>query len=106
MTLEHEPAAPVPGLSALPNGDFFYPTGGLTAREYAAIHLRVPSSGTPWLDEMVHRSLSPAPLPPICTQMGNALRFLVTCSAPMTPQQEECWPALRAALAAWEGYPK
>jgi hypothetical protein len=27
--------------------------GGLTAREHAAIHLRVPMSGNPWLDEMI-----------------------------------------------------
>jgi hypothetical protein len=26
---------------------------GLTAREYAAIQLRVPESGTPWLDAMI-----------------------------------------------------
>jgi hypothetical protein len=26
---------------------------GLEAAEYAAIHLRVPKSGTPWLDEMI-----------------------------------------------------
>lgn len=26
---------------------------GLTAREHAAIHLRVPMSGNPWLDEMI-----------------------------------------------------
>ena len=29
----------------------------LTAREYAAIQLRVPDSGTPWLDEMIRASL-------------------------------------------------
>lgn len=26
---------------------------GLTAREYAAIHLRLPVSGTPWLDDII-----------------------------------------------------
>lgn len=30
--------------------------GGITAREYAAIALRVPDSGTPWLDEMITKS--------------------------------------------------
>jgi len=30
-----------------------YSYGGLKAGEYAAIHLRVPKSGTPWLDEMI-----------------------------------------------------
>ena len=30
---------------------------GLTASEYAAIHLRVPSSGTPWLDDMIRQRL-------------------------------------------------
>lgn len=30
--------------------------GALTAGEYAAIHLRVPESGTPWIDEMVRKS--------------------------------------------------
>lgn len=28
-------------------------TFGLTAREHAAIHLRVPMSGNPWLDAMI-----------------------------------------------------
>lgn len=29
---------------------------GMTLREYAAIHLRVPNSGTPWLDDMIQQS--------------------------------------------------
>lgn len=29
----------------------------MTLREYAAIHLKVPNSGTPWLDEMIRESL-------------------------------------------------
>ena len=29
----------------------------MTLREYASIHLRVPSSGTLWLDEMIRLSL-------------------------------------------------
>lgn len=30
---------------------------GLTARAYAAIHLKVPGSGLEWLDEMIKQSL-------------------------------------------------
>lgn len=40
------PAFPIPGTEH----------GGLTAREYAAIALRVPESGSPWLDEMITKS--------------------------------------------------
>jgi hypothetical protein len=40
------PAFPIPGTEH----------GGLTAREYAAIALRVPESGTPWLDQMIAAS--------------------------------------------------
>lgn len=29
---------------------------GLTAKQYAAIHLRVPNSGTDWLDEMIRQA--------------------------------------------------
>jgi len=29
---------------------------GLSAAEYAAIHLKVPKSGTPWLDEMIEEA--------------------------------------------------
>lgn len=31
--------------------------GGMTLREYAAIKLRVPDSGTDWLDEMIRKSV-------------------------------------------------
>jgi len=31
-------------------------SGGLTARHYAAIALKVPDSGEPWLDEMIRKS--------------------------------------------------
>ena len=51
------PAFPVPGLSNLPNGDFIHPEWGMTLRQYAAIKLRVPNSGTDWLDEMIRASL-------------------------------------------------
>ena len=58
-TLEH-------GGPAFPFGQISETTGqpinghyspGMTLREYAAIHLRVPDSGTPWLDEMIRSSL-------------------------------------------------
>ena len=29
---------------------------GINAREYAAIHLKVPDSGTTWLDEMIEKA--------------------------------------------------
>lgn len=31
-------------------------SSGITAKEYAAIHLKVPESGTLWLDEMIDKS--------------------------------------------------
>lgn len=30
------PAFPVPGISGLPNGEFIYPSGGMTLRDYFA----------------------------------------------------------------------
>jgi len=42
--------------SALPNDARYNDENnyhGISAAEYAAIHLRVPKSGTPWLDEMI-----------------------------------------------------
>lgn len=45
------PAFPVPGLHSDP--DF----NGMTLREYAAIHLRIPDSGSEWLDTMIRRAL-------------------------------------------------
>ncbi len=44
------PAHPVPKLS---NGS------GFSKREIAAIMLRVPDSGLPWLDEMIKSSYAP-----------------------------------------------
>ena len=48
------PAFPVPGLQ---NDEQF---NGITLRQYAAIKLRVPDSGTDWLDEMIRKSLRDA----------------------------------------------
>lgn len=42
-TNENDPAFPGP----------YKVVYGLTAREHAAIHLRVPMSGNPWLDAMI-----------------------------------------------------
>ena len=50
------PAFPVP----LNQGEPWSSTGpcdGMTLRQYAAIKLRVPNSGTDWLDEMIRTSL-------------------------------------------------
>lgn len=44
------PAFPVPGLN---RGEF---NNGMTLRQYAAIHLKVPNSGTDWLDDMIKQS--------------------------------------------------
>jgi hypothetical protein len=33
-----------------------YEHEGMTLRQYAAIHLKVPDSGTDWLDEMIKKS--------------------------------------------------
>lgn len=45
------------GGPAFPSDNFGTPSAlGLTKREYAAIHLSVPDSGTDWLDEMIRKS--------------------------------------------------
>lgn len=51
MSHEEAPAFPVPGF---PDDEYF---NGLSAREYAALKLRVPDSGTEWLDAMIRNSL-------------------------------------------------
>ncbi len=51
------PAFPVPGMSGLPNDQCVWPEYGMTLRQYAAIKLRVPDSGTDWLDEMIRQSM-------------------------------------------------
>lgn len=45
------PAFPVPGLQ---HDESF---NGMTLRQYAAIKLRVPDSGTDWLDDMIRQGL-------------------------------------------------
>mgnify|MGYP001263604257 CR=1 FL=1 len=39
----------------LPNNPDAVPSG-MSLKEYAAIHLKVPLSGTPWLDEMIQKA--------------------------------------------------
>lgn len=46
------------GGRAFPHNPITYDTGkGMTLRQYAAIKLKVPDSGTDWLDEMIAKSL-------------------------------------------------
>jgi hypothetical protein len=57
MTDKTDPASPV-GNPSKPGADPKDPAvavdaTGLTAQEHAAIMLRVPNSGTPWLDKMI-----------------------------------------------------
>lgn len=51
MSNQDEPAFPKQASEF--SGEYF----GLTEREYAAIKLRVPDSGTDWLDAMIEKSL-------------------------------------------------
>lgn len=41
---------------AVTAGLYFAEGPGMTIRQYAAIHLCVPDSGLPWLDEMIQKS--------------------------------------------------
>lgn len=50
------------GAPLLDHGHPAFPDGtgcgtGMTLREYASIKLRVPESGTPWLDEMIRQAV-------------------------------------------------
>ena len=38
------------------DGQQFLAEIGMTMRQYAAIHLRVPNSGADWLDDMINQS--------------------------------------------------
>jgi hypothetical protein len=52
-----ESAAPVPTVSQTTHGATHWSwQGGFTQRQYAAIHLKVPQSGLPWLDEMIEQA--------------------------------------------------
>ena len=56
MTNPNDPAHPLQGMGEQPNGTFEHSCTGFTAREHAAIQLRVPNSGTDWLDAMICQS--------------------------------------------------
>jgi hypothetical protein len=45
-----------PDANAFPLDNKYRYQPGFTAREYAALTLRVPDSGTDWLDAMIHKS--------------------------------------------------
>ena len=54
------PAFPRAGFEASlsnPSQTDTLPQDGMTLQQYAAIKLKVPTSGTPWLDEMIRMSL-------------------------------------------------
>lgn len=51
------PAFPCETTGTDEHGDYRLPYQGMTLRQYAAIKLRVPNSGTDWLDEMILASL-------------------------------------------------
>lgn len=51
------PAQPAMAIFTHDTGDLVANAGqGLTKRQYAAIHLRVPDSGDAWLDQMIHQA--------------------------------------------------
>ena len=49
-------AFPVAPLTQRDNGEYEFSDPGMTLRQYASIKLRVPESGTDWLDEMIVKS--------------------------------------------------
>ncbi len=51
-----EPAMPTHQVWDDEKSDVGWICGGLTARQYAAIHLRVPDSGEDWLDRMIRQA--------------------------------------------------
>lgn len=53
--------------------EFYY---GFTRQEYAAIHLKQPNSGTPWLDDMIRAAMRDE-------LAGQAMRALVASSGPV-----------------------
>lgn len=59
MTEEKDGGSAFPRLEMLyeDSGDFMASnTEGMSLRQYAAIHLKIPNSGTDWLDEMIRKS--------------------------------------------------
>lgn len=77
-------------------GEFEYT--GLTAQEYAAIHLKVADSGTPWLDEMIEKS----------RRDELAQRFIIGMTvhakgSEMPITSKDCYTFADAMLAASKG---
>jgi hypothetical protein len=85
MTTQNEPAQPI---YQLHDGEVAEPIEikvagwpGLTAREHAALVLRVPDSGEPWLDDMIRRARRSeyikAVMQGLCTvECGGANEFI------------------------------
>lgn len=65
---------------AVTAGLYFAEGPGMTIRQYAAIHLCVPDSGLPWLDEIIQKSL----------------RDRFASQEKIDPNEEMGWPLLEA----------
>ena len=50
------PAFPCETVGTDKHGEYRLPYQGMTLRQYAAIKLRAPNSGTDWLDELIRTS--------------------------------------------------
>lgn len=75
--------------SAFPYVDNEWLQRGMSLREYAAIKLRVPDSGTDWLDAMIEKSL-------LNEFAGKALQALITANGPMPSGS---WPTFAERTA-------
>ena len=76
------PAFPCETVGADEHGEYRLPWQGMTLRQYAAIKLRVPNSGTDWLDEMIRTSLRDE-------FAAKAMSSLVSGGAPRTVEKDE-----------------
>jgi len=54
MSDKDQPAFPMQEKNS--DGTHYHTHAGMTLRQYAAIHLRVPKSGTEWLDKMIRKA--------------------------------------------------
>lgn len=59
-----------------------YHNDGMSMRQYAAIKLRVPNSGTDWLDEMIRTSLHD-------DLAAKAMQTLISGGVPHTVEKDE-----------------
>jgi hypothetical protein len=57
MSDKNQPAFPHTVVDSSTNFDLDLIYSGMTLRQYAAIKLKVPDSGTDWLDDMINKSL-------------------------------------------------